>query len=120
MRAATRGDGVVGEDVTANVRTIDAVPERLALRGAQRPSILEVRGEVYMPLSAFEELNQKQGEAGLRLFANPRNSAAGSLRRLGNWPPLPTRRWGTKDAGSSRRSFPRPRRCCAAPSTTNV
>jgi len=81
VRAATRGDGVVGEDVTANVRTIDAVPERLALRGARLPSVLEVRGEVYMPLSAFEDLNQKQGEAGLRLFANPRNSAAGSLRQ---------------------------------------
>src|SRR5207248_5117242 len=80
-RAATRGDGVVGEDVTANVATIEAVPERLTLEGARLPSALEVRGEVYMPLSAFEELNQSQGEAGLRLFANPRNSAAGSLRQ---------------------------------------
>jgi DNA ligase (NAD+) len=81
VRAATRGDGVVGEDVTANVRTIAAVPERLALDGARLPSVLEVRGEIYMPLSAFEDLNKKQGEAGLRLFANPRNSAAGSLRQ---------------------------------------
>jgi len=80
-RAATRGDGVVGEDVTANVATIAAVPERLALKGSRLPSVLEVRGEVYMPLSAFEHLNQKRGEAGLRLFANPRNSAAGSLRQ---------------------------------------
>jgi DNA ligase (NAD+) len=80
-RAATRGDGVVGEDVTANVGTIEVVPERLALKGKRLPSVLEVRGEVYMPLSAFEELNQRQGEAGLRLFANPRNSAAGSLRQ---------------------------------------
>jgi DNA ligase (NAD+) len=80
-RAATRGDGVVGEDVTANVATIDAVPEHLTLKGQRRPSVLEVRGEVYMPLSAFADLNQKQGEAGLRLFANPRNSAAGSLRQ---------------------------------------
>src|SRR5437588_7923353 len=80
-RAATRGDGVVGEDVTANVATIDAVPEHVALKGKRLPTALEVRGEVYMPLSAFEELNQKQGEAGLRLFANPRNSAAGSLRQ---------------------------------------
>jgi DNA ligase (NAD+) len=80
-RAATRGDGVVGEDVTANVATIEAVPEHLALKGKQLPSVLEVRGEVYMPISAFEDLNQKQGEAGLRLFANPRNSAAGSLRQ---------------------------------------
>jgi DNA ligase (NAD+) len=80
-RAATRGDGVVGEDVTANVATIEAVPEHLTLKGKRLPSVLEVRGEVYMPISAFEELNQKQGEAGLRLFANPRNSAAGSLRQ---------------------------------------
>jgi DNA ligase (NAD+) len=80
-RAATRGDGLVGEDVTANVATIGAVPELLALDGHRRPSVLEVRGEVYMPISAFDDLNQKQGEAGLRLFANPRNSAAGSLRQ---------------------------------------
>ncbi|HEV3351956.1 MAG TPA: NAD-dependent DNA ligase LigA [Acidimicrobiales bacterium] len=80
-RAATRGDGVVGEDVTANVATIEAVPEHLTLKGKRLPSVLEVRGEVYMPISAFTELNQKQGEAGLRLFANPRNSAAGSLRQ---------------------------------------
>src|SRR5438309_7977931 len=71
-RAATRGNGVVGEDVTANVATINAVPETLALKGTRRPSVLEVRGEVYMPISAFQELNEKQGEAGLRLFANPR------------------------------------------------
>src|SRR5947207_4679676 len=81
VRAATRGDGVVGEDVTANVATIEAVPELLSLDRGRLPSVLEVRGEVYMPISAFEELNQKQGEAGLRLFANPRNSAAGSLRQ---------------------------------------
>jgi len=80
-RAATRGDGVVGEDVTANVATIEAVPELLTLKGKRLPAVLEVRGEVYMPISAFEDLNQKQGEAGLRLFANPRNSAAGSLRQ---------------------------------------
>jgi DNA ligase (NAD+) len=80
-RAATRGDGVVGEDVTANVATIEAVPQRLELKGKRLPAILEVRGEVYMPISAFAELNEKQGEAGLRLFANPRNSAAGSLRQ---------------------------------------
>ena len=80
-RAATRGDGVVGEDVSANVATIEAVPETLELEGKRLPSVLEVRGEVYMPISAFEVLNEKQGEAGLRLFANPRNSAAGSLRQ---------------------------------------
>jgi DNA ligase (NAD+) len=81
VRAATRGNGVVGEDVTENVRTIGAVPERLKLKGKKLPSVLEVRGEVYMPLTAFEELNLRQGEAGLRLFANPRNSGAGSLRQ---------------------------------------
>jgi DNA ligase (NAD+) len=78
VRGATRGDGVVGEDVTENVRTISVVPERLE---GDPPAVLEVRGEVYMPLQAFEELNQRQGEAGLRLFANPRNSGAGSLRQ---------------------------------------
>jgi DNA ligase (NAD+) len=77
VQAATRGDGRVGEDVTANVATISALPRRL--RGA--PEVLEVRGEVYMPVSAFEELNRRQAEAGLRLFVNPRNSAAGSLRQ---------------------------------------
>ncbi|HEX2046289.1 MAG TPA: NAD-dependent DNA ligase LigA [Acidimicrobiales bacterium] len=79
VRGATRGNGVVGEDVTENVRTISVVPERLSGDGV--PEVLEVRGEVYMPVSAFEELNQRQGEAGLRLFANPRNSGAGSLRQ---------------------------------------
>jgi DNA ligase (NAD+) len=78
VQAATRGDGRVGEDVTANVRTISVVPKRLP---AGAPSLLEVRGEVYMPLAAFEDLNRRQEEAGLRRFANPRNSAAGSLRQ---------------------------------------
>ena len=78
VRGATRGNGVVGEDVTENVRTISVIPERLE---GDAPEVLEVRGEVYMPVSAFEELNQRQGEAGLRLFANPRNSGAGSLRQ---------------------------------------
>ena len=82
MRGATRGNGVTGEDVTENVRTISVIPERLSVpAGAKVPDLLEVRGEVYMPITAFEELNQRQGEAGLRLFANPRNSAAGSLRQ---------------------------------------
>ena len=81
VRGATRGNGVTGEDVTENVRTIDVVPERLALPAARTPKVLEVRGEVFMPLSAFEELNRRQGEAGERLFANPRNSGAGSLRQ---------------------------------------
>jgi DNA ligase (NAD+) len=81
VRGATRGNGVTGEDVTENVRTIALVPERLAVPPGRTPSVLEVRGEVYMPLSAFEELNQRQAEAGDRLFANPRNAAAGSLRQ---------------------------------------
>ena len=81
VQAATRGDGTTGEDVTANVRTIAAVPERLALAPDDLPEILEVRGEVYLPISAFEDLNRRQVEAGLRPFANPRNSAAGSLRQ---------------------------------------
>jgi DNA ligase (NAD+) len=80
-RAATRGDGVTGEDVTANVATIGVIPERLDLDRRSCPAVLEVRGELYMPLSAFEELNRRQGEIGGRLFANPRNSAAGSLRQ---------------------------------------
>ena len=79
VRGATRGDGVTGEDVTANVATIAAVPKRLD--GNDVPTRLEVRGEVYMPLAAFEELNRRQGEAGGRLFANPRNAGAGSLRQ---------------------------------------
>ena len=80
-RAATRGDSVTGEDVTANVATIGVIPERLDLDRRSCPAVLEVRGELYMPLSAFEELNRRQGEAGGRMFANPRNSAAGSLRQ---------------------------------------
>ena len=77
-RAATRGNGEVGEDVTANVATIPAVPREL---GAKAPEVMEVRGEIYMTISAFEELNRHQGEAGARIFINPRNAAAGSLRQ---------------------------------------
>ena len=80
VRGATRGNGMVGEDVTDNVRTISVIPDRLG-GSADLPATLEVRGEIYMPATAFAELNQRQGEAGLRLFANPRNSAAGSLRQ---------------------------------------
>ncbi|MFN8026176.1 MAG: NAD-dependent DNA ligase LigA [Acidimicrobiia bacterium] len=79
VRGATRGDGQIGEDVTANVATIAAIPAQLA--GKRVPARLEVRGEIFMPLSSFEELNRRQGEAGDRLFANPRNAAAGSLRQ---------------------------------------
>ncbi|MBP2655156.1 MAG: ligase [Firmicutes bacterium] len=78
VRAATRGDGRVGEDVTANIRTIKSVP--LTLAGA--PALLEVRGEVYMPRREFDRLNKIREENGEALFANPRNAAAGSLRQL--------------------------------------
>ena len=78
--AATRGDGYTGEDVTQNVRTIRAVPLRLA--GADYPQRIEVRGEVYLPKRAFLELNRRQQERGDKLFVNPRNAAAGSLRQL--------------------------------------
>ena len=80
-RGATRGDGRVGEDVTPNVRTVAAIPGELALAQSEIPEILEVRGEVYLPVSAFEELNRRQATAGLRSFSNPRNAAAGSLRQ---------------------------------------
>jgi DNA ligase (NAD+) len=78
-RAATRGDGITGEDVTANVRTIRAVPQRL--RGAA-PALLEARGEVFMTLAGFERMNQLARERGEKVFVNPRNAAAGSLRQL--------------------------------------
>ena len=79
VRAATRGNGVVGEDVTANIATVQSIPHRL--KGPNVPDVLEVRGEVFMPLAEFRELNRRQEEAGARLFANPRNAGAGSLRQ---------------------------------------
>jgi DNA ligase (NAD+) len=84
VRAATRGDGTTGEDVTPNVRTIRAIPLTLHGRKAHAgvPALLEVRGEVYFPKKAFAALNQAREEAGEPLFANPRNAAAGSLRLL--------------------------------------
>ncbi|PZF57939.1 DNA ligase (NAD(+)) LigA [Curtobacterium sp. MCBD17_034] len=79
VTAATRGDGVVGEDVTGNVLTMGTIPERLA--GSGHPPIVEVRGEIFFPVAEFDELNARQREAGERVFANPRNAAAGSLRQ---------------------------------------
>ena len=78
-QAATRGDGVTGEDVTANVRTVRRVPHRLH---ASAPRLIEVRGEVFMPLKGFERMNARARERGEKVFVNPRNAAAGSLRQL--------------------------------------
>ena len=78
VRGATRGNGEVGEDVTQNLRTIGAIP----LRVDDAPPLLEVRGEIYMPLAAFARLNEQRAEAGEPTFMNPRNSAAGSIRQL--------------------------------------
>lgn len=83
VRAATRGDGVVGENVTANVRTIRSIPLTLKVpEGEAVPELLDVRGEVYMPRQAFMRLNEQRAECGESEFANPRNAAAGSLRQL--------------------------------------
>jgi DNA ligase (NAD+) len=78
VRGATRGDGRVGEDVTQNLRTIGSVP----LRIEKAPELIEVRGEIYLPIAAFKALNERRAEAGEPTFANPRNSAAGSIRQL--------------------------------------
>jgi DNA ligase (NAD+) len=79
VSAATRGDGVVGEDVTANVMTIKSIPQRLA--GAGHPPLVEVRGEIFFPVDAFRKLNVELAQAGEKVFANPRNAASGSLRQ---------------------------------------
>ncbi len=78
VRGATRGDGVIGEEVTRNLRTIDAIPARFAAA----PEMVEVRGEVYLPRAAFAELNEQRAAAGEPTFANPRNATAGSIRQL--------------------------------------
>ena len=82
ITGATRGDGEVGDDVTSNIRTIKAIPLSLLADGGRVPTVLEVRGEVYMPTSSFVELNRVRAEAGEAPFANPRNAAAGSLKLL--------------------------------------
>ena len=79
VRGATRGDGTRGEDVTQNVRTVRAIP--LSLRNGP-PGRIEVRGEVYLPKKNFERINKEQEEAGEALYANPRNTAAGTMRNL--------------------------------------
>jgi DNA ligase (NAD+) len=79
VTAATRGDGVVGEDVTQNVLAMGSIPERLA--GSDHPPLVEVRGEIFFPVAEFDELNARQLAAGERVFANPRNAASGSLRQ---------------------------------------
>jgi len=83
VRGATRGDGVVGEDITANVRTIRNVPLRIPVTGGEAPPpVIEVRGEIYMPRDLFEAMNRRREEQGQEPFANPRNAAAGSVRQL--------------------------------------
>ena len=82
VQAATRGDGRTGEDVTANVATISVVPDELRPpTGVVVPDVIEVRGEVYLPVASFERMNEQAEAAGERLFVNPRNAAAGSLRQ---------------------------------------
>jgi len=80
LRGTTRGNGLVGEDITPNLRTIHDIP--LRLKGASHPALMEVRGEVYLPFKNFERVNQEREEAGEPVFANPRNSASGGLRAL--------------------------------------
>src|SRR5712692_6049113 len=79
---STRGDGTVGENVTPNIRTIRSVPLRLRGEAGAAPALLEVRGEVFLPLEPFRKLNREREEAGQPVFANPRNAAAGSLKQL--------------------------------------
>src|SRR3984957_11908794 len=81
LQAATRGDGVTGEDVTANVATVKAGPRQLVPTAGPHPARLEVGGEIYMPVADFAAMNARQEAAGAKAFVNPRNSAAGSLRQ---------------------------------------
>ena len=82
VSGSTRGDGVTGEDITPNLRTVKSIPLRLREGKTKMPSLLEVRGEVFLSINSFNELNKAQAEKGEKLFANPRNAAAGSLRQL--------------------------------------
>ncbi len=82
VRGATRGDGVMGEDITQNVRTIRSIPLRLNFDGLENIEKVEVRGEVFLPLEVFKQINEKRQKAGEQLFANPRNAVAGTLRQL--------------------------------------
>ena len=81
-RGATRGDGVTGEDITQNVRTIRSIPLRLNFNDLENIAKVEVRGEVFLPLQVFKEINEKRQKAGEQVFANPRNAVAGTLRQL--------------------------------------
>ena len=98
---ATRGNGTVGEVITENLKTLSDVP--LVLKGSRHPELMEVRGEVYMPRLAFEHLNREQEKAGEPLYANPRNTAAGSLKLLDS---RTTRRRRLR-TGSGTRTWPR-------------
>jgi DNA ligase (NAD+) len=82
VRGATRGNGSIGEDITSNIRTLRDVPLRLRPGTSPVPDVLEIRGEVYMPLSGFRAMNERRAEAGEPVFANPRNAASGALRQL--------------------------------------
>ena len=82
VSGSTRGDGVTGEDITTNLRTVKSIPLRLRAGNTKIPSLLEVRGEVFLSIKSFRELNEHQEEKGDKLFSNPRNAAAGSLRQL--------------------------------------
>ena len=107
-RGATRGNGVIGEDVTANLRTIHAVPLRLAGldRGESVPVVIEVRGEVYLPLAAFERLNQARAAAGKSTFANPRNGRSTSgATRSATARGSSSRVTGSRSSGCARRAF---------------